>query len=107
MCFFVLGLLFAEPYGAIGEGGLDVEDGGNIVGREALVCGTLIEDAALVEEEQAVAVLPCHVEVVDDEEDGFVLLTVDATQEVENLELVSDVEVGEGFVEQQYGGLLR
>ena len=89
------------------EGGLDVEDGGNIVGREALVCGTLIEDAALVEEEQAVAVLPCHVEVVDDEEDGFVLLTVDAAQEVENLELVGDVEVGEGLVEQQYGGLLR
>ena len=89
------------------EGSGDTKDGGNVVGREAFAGGALVLDAALVEEQQAVAVLPCHVKVVDDEEDGLVLLAVDLTQEVENLELVGDVEVGDGLVEEQDGRLLR
>ena len=88
------------------EGGGDAENGGNIVGCEPFASGALVLYAALMEEEQTVAVLPRHVEVVDDEEDGLVLLVVDATQEVEYLELVGDVEVGNGLVEEQYGGLL-
>lgn len=90
----------------VGEGGVDAEDGGDVLRGEALAGGALIKNAALVEEQQAVAVLPRHVEVVDDEEDGLVLFKVDATQEVKNLELVGDVEVGDGLVEEQNGGLL-
>ena len=88
------------------EGGVDAKDGGDVVGREAFASGALVLYAALMEEEQAVAVLPRHVEVVDDEEDGLVLLAVDVAQEVEYLELVGDVEVGDGLVEEQDGGLL-
>lgn len=67
----------AEVYVVAGEGGVDAKDGGDVVGGETFAGGTLIAYAALMEEEQAVAVLPRHVEVVDDQEDGFVLLAVD------------------------------
>ncbi len=75
------------------EGGVDAEDGGYVLWGEAFAGRALVLDAPLVEEQQTVAVLPRHVEVVDDEEDGLVLLAVDAAQEVEYLELVGDVEV--------------
>jgi len=88
------------------EGGVDAEDGSDVLWGEAFAKGALVLDAALVEEQQAVAVLPCHVEVVDDEEDGLVLLAVDLTQEVKYLELVGDVEVGNGLVKEQDGSLL-
>ena len=90
----------------VGEGGADAEDSGDVLRGEALAGGALIKNAALVEEQQAVAVLPCHVEVVDDEEDGLVLFKVDATQEVKNLELVGDIEVGDGLVKEQDRSLL-
>ena len=89
------------------EGGVDTEYGGDVLWGEAFAEGTLVLDAALVKEQQAVAVLPCHVEVVDDKENGLVLLAVDLTQEVKNLELMGDVEVGDGLVKEQDGSLLR
>ena len=44
-----------------GEGGGDTEDGGDVVRREAFASGALVLYAALMEEQQSVAVLPCHV----------------------------------------------
>lgn len=90
----------------VGEDGVDAEDGGDVLRGEAFAGGALIKDSTLVEEQQAVAVLPCHVEVMDNEEDGLVLLDVDLTQEVENFELVGDIKVGDGLVEEQDRGLL-
>ena len=88
------------------EGSVNAEDGSDVLWGEAIAEGTLVLDAALVEKQQTVAILPRHVEVVDDEEDGLVLLAIDLTQEVEYLELVGDIEVGDWLVEEQDGSLL-
>lgn len=97
----------AEVDVVVGEGCGDTEDGCYILWCETFTERPLVLDATLMEEQQAVAVLPRHVEVVDDEEDGLVLLAVDLTQKVEYLELVGDIEVGYGLVKEQDGGLLR
>ena len=71
-----------ETDGVALEGGCNSEDGGDVVGGKAFTGGALVLYAALVKQQQAVAILPRHVEVVDDEEDSLVLLAVDLTQEV-------------------------
>ena len=71
-----------EADGVALEVGCNSEDGGDIVGGEAFVGGALVLDATLVEQQQAVAILPSHVKVVDDKEDGLMLLAIDLTQKV-------------------------
>jgi hypothetical protein len=82
--------------------GRDPVDGFEDVGDEELVGGALGGDAAVVEEDEAVAVAGGECEVVEDD-DGAEAEPVD---EVEYLVLVADVEVVGGLVEEEVGGAL-
>ena len=89
----------AEADGVVLEGGRDTEDRGDVFRGEALSGGSLEIDPSPVKEEETLAILPRHVEVVDDKENGLMLLAVDAEQEFKDFKLVGDIEIGNRFVE--------
>lgn len=91
---------------AVGDGGLDIEDGGDAAWSEAVLDGALVEEFVVVEEYEPRAVAVGEVEVVDDDEDCFVLFEVEILQKRHDFVLVRDVKVGGGLVEQHDRSLL-
>lgn len=87
-------------YLVVGNVGVDVEDFEDILFGEALGDGTLVADGVVVQQQQLATIVEGEVEVVDDNENGFVLGAVDVAQQFHNFELMGYVEVGNGFVEQ-------
>jgi hypothetical protein len=63
-------------------------------------------DLAVVEEDQFIREVGAEVEVVGGEEDGEVLFSCQLAEKFEEIDLVSEVEEGAGFVEEEDARLL-
>ena len=63
-------------------------------------------DLAVAHRDEVVGIARREVELVQDHHDRGAVGGVELTEQVEHLDLVGDVEVGRGFVEQQQVGLL-
>src|SRR5690606_19919618 len=59
-----------------------------------------------LQHQQPVAVADGPIEVVDGHHDGPAVTLPEPADQVQYLKLVADVQVGDGFVEKQYAGLL-
>jgi len=99
-------LLLPCRYVAVSDFGFHAEYFGYALRGETFCHRALVEDVMVVEEYQPGAVAVGEVEVVDDDEDGLLLVAVEIAQERHDLVLVRYVEVGGGFVEEHYGCLL-
>src|SRR5699024_6595846 len=66
--------------------------------------GALGVDLAVADRDQVIGVAGGEVQVVQDDADGGAAVTVQVADHVEDLELVGDVEVGGGLVQQQHLG---
>src|SRR5687768_8451817 len=77
------------------------EDVGHDVGVQHLRGSTLGHDRAVLHRDDVVGVAAGQVEVVHDDDDRGATAQVQVGQQVEQLDLVVDIEVGRGLVEQQ------